>query len=87
MQTFEKDDFFPAGNFMVSIGHYSTTEVALFSKTSGNFVKLNKANLKRSKTLRKIKRKFRSYLNSKETFTFSHMIPEVTNDLIQTLKS
>jgi len=87
MRTFNKKDFFSAGNFMVSIGIHKTSEVALFSKTTGHFVNMNKQNLKRSKTLRKVKRELKSWLNADNTFTFSHMTPDTTNKLVQILKA
>ena len=86
MRTFNNDDFFQAGNFMVGIGHHDIREVALISKTTGEFVKMDKQNLKRSKMLRTVKRKFSMWLNSKETFTFSHLTPERINELVAVLK-
>lgn len=73
-----------AGNFKVSIGTYDTRDVAIFSKHSGEFVKLKQAKV--SKKLRKIKRQFKGTLNSDTTFTFSFMQPEAVKELIQILK-
>ena len=87
MKNLTNDDFFSAGNFMISIGHSDIREVALFSKSSGRFVKLNKQNLKRSKTLRRVKTRFSSWLNARDTFTFSFMTPDLINELIDLLKS
>ena len=74
-----------AGNFIVSIGSFTTTEVAIFSKSSGKFVELKMT--KRSKKLKKIKRKFKTWLNSESTFTFSHFTPEKVGELVTELKS
>lgn len=83
---FKKGQLIDCKNFEVSIGIYDPKEVAIFSKKTGDFVKINKSNLKRSKKLRKIKRVFKYWLNSNNTFTFSFMNDLRTQQLINELK-
>lgn len=73
-----------AGNFQVSIGTYNITDVAIISKSSGNFVEFK--NIVKGGKLSKVKSKFKLWLNSKETFTFQNMQPETTIQLINFLK-
>ena len=84
---FKKGQNIVCKNFDISIGIFDSREVALFSKITGKFVKMNKANLKRSKKLRKVKRLFKTRLNSKDTFTFSFMQPSQIEVLIRELKT
>lgn len=72
------------GNFIVSIGTFDISEVAIFSKSSGDFVK--QSSTKRSKKLKKVKRKFNSWLNSSNVFSFSHMTEKQVEELINLLK-
>ena len=71
-----------AGNFIVSIGAFDKREVAIISKSSGDFAKIKNA----GKKLKQVKRKFKTWLNSDETFTFSFMTEDLINDLITLLK-
>jgi len=73
-----------AGNFQVSIGTHDITDVAIISKSSGKFVEFK--NIQKGGKLSKVKNKFKSNLNSKETFTFERMQPETTIELINFLK-
>ena len=77
------DTLHNAGNHEVSIGK-TITEVAVFSKHTGHFVEFK--NIRKGSKLAKVKRKFKSFLNSGETLTFSHMQPETTKELINLLK-
>lgn len=74
-----------AGNYQVSVGTYSTGEIAIISKSSGEFVRLEHLP-KKGGVLRKIKRKFKIYLNSEETLTFSHLPESMTLEMIKMLK-
>ena len=73
-----------AGNYIVSIGTYSTTDVAIISKNTGEFVKIS--NIRKGGKLEKVKRKFGKGLNSKDTFTFQFMQPDKVSDLVDFLK-
>ena len=73
-----------AGNFIVSIGSFNTAHVAIISKSSGNFVKLQQA--KKSKKLRQVKRKFKSWINNDDTFNFDHMGDDMATQLIMMLR-
>lgn len=73
----------PAGNYFVSVG-IEITEIAILSKSSGDFVTFK--NIKRSRKLTHIKRKFAKYLSCEDSFFFSHMGSEAVNLLIKKLK-
>ena len=73
-----------AGNFQVSIGTFKITDVAIISKSTGKFVEFK--NIVKGSKLSKVKRKFKLWLNSNETFTFEFMQPETTIELIKFLK-
>lgn len=81
-QDFKKGQQINAGNFIISIGTFDKREVAIISKSSGNFAKIKNA----GKKLLKVKRTFKAWLNSKDTFTFSHMTKDNTEELIKNLK-
>ena len=81
---FTKATLINAGNFQVSIGTFSSSEIAIISKSSGNFVNLEQ--IKTSKRLRKVKRLLKSNINSDSTFTFSFMQDDQIDKLIQILK-
>ncbi len=70
-------------NFEVSIGT-PETEIAIISKNTGTFVKLSQ--VKKSKKLRQIKRKFKWQLNNGQDFCFSWMFEEQALELIKILK-
>jgi hypothetical protein len=73
-----------AGNFQVSIGTFNITDVAIISKSTGKFVEFK--NIQKGGKLSKVKRKFKNFINSKDTFTFQFMQPETTIELIKFLK-
>ena len=74
-----------AGNFIISIGAFNTGDIAIISKSTGDFTRLTQA--KRSKKLRKIKRTFKSFINNDTTFNFQFMTDDLTTQLIMMLKS
>ena len=80
----KKQALIKAGNFLVSIGADKITDVAIISKSTGDFVKFK--NIRKGGNLAKAKRKFKRWLNSDETFTFEFMQPETTLELINFLK-
>lgn len=73
-----------AGSHTVSIGTIKTTDVALVSNFTGEFVKIK--DIRKGGKLEKVKRKFGRWLNSKETFTFEFMYPDTVKELILFLK-
>jgi hypothetical protein len=73
-----------AGNYTVSIGTYKTTDVALISNNTGEFVKIK--DIRKGGKLEKVKRKFSRWLNSKDTFTFEFMQPDTVKELVLFLK-
>jgi hypothetical protein len=83
-QIFTKGQQINAGNFWVSIGTFDTSDVALFSKSSGKFVQLKQTKV--SKKLRKVKRVFKIWLSCTETFNFRFMTQDKTIELINILR-
>ena len=81
---FQPNQKISAGNFIVSIGSDGTKDVAIFSKSTGDFVKLSSA--KRSKKLSKIKRFFGSDLSCFNTFCFSWLGEDAIDRIILILK-
>lgn len=73
-----------AGNFVVSVGVFTTGDIAIVSKSTGDFVSLSST--KRSKKLKSIKRKFKHFMCSEDQFFFSHFSDDMTVDLINMLK-
>ncbi len=74
-----------AGNFLVSIGSFSTSDVAIISKHNGRFVKLSQT--KRSKKLRTIKRLFNTWINNNTTFNFQFVTDDITSQIIAILRT
>ena len=72
------------GNFQISIGTHDITDVAIIRKKTGKFVEIK--NIRKGGKLAKVKNKFKTNLNSKETFTFQFMTPSTTIELINFLK-
>jgi len=70
-------------NHVVSIGTHNISDVAIVSKSSGEFCQLKDA----GKKLKSVKRKFKSNLNNDKEFCFSFMTEEQTLDLIRILNS
>lgn len=86
MNTLIKGQQISAGNFIVSIGIFKTTDVAIINKSqTRGFSQL--ASCKRSKKLRKVKRNFKAFLNSEKTFTFEWMQEDQVEQLIKILKA
>lgn len=79
---FKKGQQINTGSFIVSIGAFDKSEVAIISKSSGDFAMIKDA----GKKMKRIKRRFNMWLNSKETFTFSNMTKDLTVELIDKLK-
>ena len=81
---FSKATLIRVRGFEVSIGSFNTSEVAIFSLSTGEAVSQSVIN--RSKRFRKIKRKFKHFLSCENQFFFSHMSEGQTMELIQMLK-
>lgn len=78
----KKGEQISAGKFVVSVGSFDESEIAIISKSSGKMSKLKHAGSK----LKQIKRKFKPWLCSQESFAFSFMTNDLTLDLIKMLK-
>ena len=83
-QIFTKGQQINAGNFIVSIGTFDTGDVAIFSKSSGNFV--NQKQTKVSKKLKRVKRVLKTWLSCDQTFNFRFMTDDTTIQLINILR-
>ena len=80
----EKSALINAGNFLISIGTYNITDIAIVSKRTGEFCKFS--DIKKGGKLAKAKRKFKTWLCSTETFNFAFMTTQTTIELINFLK-
>ena len=78
-----ENTLYHAGNYQVSIGN-PKTEVGIISKSSGDWVQIK--HIRKGGLLARVKRKFKSYLNSNNTMHFSHMGKEQVILLIEMLK-
>jgi len=67
--------------FDLSISDFNKRELAIFSKTTGEFSPLNS----KSKILKSVKKKFKSNICDRESFCFSFMDDEQTTELINLL--
>jgi hypothetical protein len=81
----KKSTLINAGNFQISIGTHSITDIAIISKKTGEFCKFS--DIKRGGKLAKAKRKFKLWLCSTETLNFANMQPQTTIELINFLKN
>jgi hypothetical protein len=84
MNNFKKGQQISVGNFIVSIGSFDISDVAIISKSSGNFVLLKQTKI--SPKLKRVKRLFKSWLNSDSTFTFQFMDQDQVVQIINILK-
>lgn len=83
----KKGSLINAGNFQVSIGIHDSTDIAIISKHTGNFVMVK--NIKKGGKLAKVKRKFKLPVSgSKEfdSFNWQFMSNEKTIELINFLR-
>ena len=71
-------------NFSVSIGVWDTSEVAIISNNTGDFVKQKQTKI--SPKLRKVKRVFKPNFCCNDTFCFSGFNFDLTKKLINILK-
>ena len=81
----QKNQIIKAGNFLVSIGTYNTTDIAIISKFTGEFVKFK--DIRKGGKLEKLKRKFKQNLCSTETFNFSFVQPDKLKEIVTFLKN
>lgn len=82
--TLEKSTLIPCGHVSISIGTYSTSNVAIVSKHSGEFCQFK--HIVKGGKLVKIKRKFKGHLTSTTEFCFGHMSDADILELIKMLK-
>ena len=83
MENLKENQSLQIGNIIVSIGR-ETHFVALISPWTNEFIKQDKT--KTNRILKRVKRHLKTWLNCDETFTFEHMTPDTTNQLIDILK-
>mgnify|MGYP003109204286 CR=1 FL=1 len=84
MTNFKKGTTIQAGNHLVSIGTFDTGDIAILSKHTHDFTKLERT--KTNKRLKKAKRRFKSFLACDTTFCFRHFSDDMTDELIFILK-
>ena len=80
----KKGNIFPCGNYLISIGISTETDIAIFSKSTGEVCKFK--NIRKGGKLHKIKRKFSKYLVSGEAFYFAYMYENTVKELVSELK-
>jgi hypothetical protein len=80
----KKGTLISAGNHLVSIGKYDKSDVAILSKHTGKFVKLERT--KTNNKLKKVKRLFFYALNNDTDFVFEFLTDDKTRELISILK-
>tara|TARA_R100000426_G_C4818290_1_gene109384 strand:- start:1264 stop:1524 length:261 start_codon:yes stop_codon:yes gene_type:complete len=80
----QKGTTIKTGNHLISIGTFSTSEIAIISPFTHDFIKLEKT--KTNKKLKKAKRLFKSHLCSETDFCFRHFTDDMTRKLIDILK-
>ena len=81
---FKRGTIIKAGNFLISIGTFRTSEIAILSAYSHEFIKQERA--KTNKKLSKAKRIFKNNLNCYTNFCFRSFTDDMTNELILILK-
>jgi len=81
----KKGTLISAGNHLVSIGAFNRSDIAILSKHTHKFVKLERA--KTNKKLKKVKRLFFYHLNNDTDFVFEFFTDDKTRQLISILKS
>ncbi len=80
----KKGTIIKAGNFLISIGTFRTSEIAILSAYSHEFIKQERA--KTNKKLSKAKRIFKNNLDCYTNFCFRSFTDDMTNELILILK-
>ncbi len=81
---FKRGTIIKAGNFLISIGTFRTSEIAILSAYSHEFIKQERA--KTNKKLSKAKRIFKNNLNCYNNFCFRSFTDDMINELILILK-
>lgn len=82
---FTKGQDIDAGKFIVNIGVFDTSDVAIISKSTGKFTTIKQTKV--SKKLRKVKRDFKSNINNKANFVFQFMTDDQISQLIKILRA
>lgn len=81
-----KGQLINAKNHLISIGTFNTTDVAIISKSSGEFVKFKNIPKKNS-PLNKIKLRFKSHLCSEDSLVFQWIGSDQVQQMIDILKN
>ena len=81
---FKRGTIIKAGNFLISIGTFRTSEIAILSAYSHEFIKQERA--KTNKKLSKAKRIFKNNLNCYNNFCFRSFTDDMIHELILILK-
>ena len=81
---FKRGTTINAGNHLISIGTFTTSEIAILSKHTHEFTKLERT--KTNKKLKKAKRRFKSFLCCDTSFCFRSFTDDMINELILILK-
>jgi len=84
IQDVKKGTLYNVGNFRISIGTFDDREVAVCSRSTGEFIEIR--SIKKGSKAKKAMRKFQVWINNKETLCFSHMQPEQVMELVKLLK-
>lgn len=88
-QIFKKGQQISVGNFIVSIGAFDTSDVAIISKSTGDFVRMKQVR-KTSIRLKRVKRILKHWISDRSkdngVFCMRFMTPDLTVKLIEVLK-
>ena len=80
----KKGTIIKAGNFLISIGFFRTSEIAILSAYSHEFIKQERT--KTNKKLKKAKTRFKNFLCCDTSFCFRRFTDDMINELILILK-
>ena len=80
----QKNKIIRVGNYLIHVGTYKTTDIAIFSKNTHEVIKFR--NIRKGSKLAKIKRDYKIYLSSTDSFYFSFMQEDTLEALIKDLK-
>ena len=80
----KKGTIIKAGNFLISIGFFRTSEIAILSAYSHEFIKQERT--KTNKKLKKAKTRFKNFLCCDTSFCFHRFTDDMINELILILK-
>lgn len=84
--TLQKGTTINAGNHLISVGTFNTSDIAILSKRTGDFVQF-KDIPKKNSPLNKIKLRFKHHLCCDHSLVFSWMSKDNVLDIIKILKT